>query len=85
MKKTYIKPEIVFEDFTVNTNIAAGCEIKIDNHSQGGCGYKYEGGHGETMFTTQAGTAVCNLAVNDDENNGFCYNIPVQSINIFNS
>lgn len=27
MKKSYIKPEIVFENFSLSTNIAAGCEI----------------------------------------------------------
>ena len=27
MKKTYAKPEIVFENFSLSTNVAAGCEI----------------------------------------------------------
>ncbi len=85
MKKTYSKPEIYFEDFSLCTSIATNCEIKIDNQSEGTCGYAYEGGYGETMFTVMAGTQVCNLPVDDDKENGFCYHIPVQSNNIFNS
>ncbi len=85
MKKEYSKPEIAFEDFTMSTSIAIGCEIKIEGHSSNTCGYKYEGGGGATMFTTQVATDVCNLQVNDDETNGFCYHVPVEGNNLFNS
>lgn len=85
MKKAYSKPEIAFEDFTMSTSIAVGCEIKIEGQNSGNCGYKYDGGNGSTMFTVQAGTAVCNLPMDDDETNGFCYHIPVEGNNMFNS
>ncbi len=86
MKKTYEKPAIVFEDFVMSTNIAAGCEIKIDTQNSGTCGYAYEGGGGQTMFTASVGMSVCNIPVDDDDKkNGFCYDIPIQSNNIFNS
>lgn len=85
MKKTYTKPEIVFESFDLCTSIATGCELIIDNPSANQCGYPYEGGFGETMFTEAVGSAVCNLAVDDDKDNGFCYHIPIESNNLFNS
>lgn len=85
MKKTYSKPEIAFEDFSLSVGIAAGCEYKISNQSQGTCGYKYSGGGGATMFTAEAGTSVCNIPVTDATTNGFCYHVPASNINIFNS
>lgn len=85
MKKVYAKPEIVFENFSLSTNIAANCEIPVRTFNAGGCGYAYEGGNGETMFTAQAGTNVCNIPVNDDESNGYCYHTPVEGNNMFNS
>ena len=85
MKKTYSKPEIYFEDFSLCTSIATGCEIIVPGPSQNQCGYAYEGGNGQTMFTAQMGTSVCNIPIDDDETNGFCYHVPVQSNNLFNS
>ena len=85
MKKEYSKPEIAFEDFTMSTSIAVGCEIIISTPNSDTCGYAYEGGYGQTMFTEAAGTTVCNLAVDDDETNGFCYHVPVEGNNMFNS
>ena len=38
MKKIYSKPEIMFDSFTLTTNIAAGCGKKIDTHVNGVCG-----------------------------------------------
>ena len=86
MKKAYTKPEIVFEDFSLCTGIASGCEIIIDNQSSGSCGYQFEGGNGMTMFTHQAGTDVCNVpSEDDDKKNTFCYQNPISTNNIFNS
>lgn len=85
MKKTYVKPEIVFEDFSLCTAIAANCEIIIDNQSSGNCGYQYEGGFGATMFTQAAGSNVCSVPVDDDVKNTFCYHVPIETNNIFNS
>lgn len=85
MKRTYSKPEIAFESFNLSANIAANCEIIIPTPYSGTCGYAYEGGNGTTMFTSEAGTAVCNIAINDDESNGFCYHVPIESNNLFNS
>ena len=37
MKKKYMKPEIMFEDFSLNTSIAANCEGIVDNATKGTC------------------------------------------------
>lgn len=83
MKKVYSKPEIVFEDFTLSTSIAGGCEIRTNTPSAGACGYPYEGGGGQTLFTNAVGD--CQIKMDDDVNNGFCYHVPIDSNNIFNS
>lgn len=85
MKKTYVKPEIMFEDFTLCTSIATGCEIVIPTPVSDTCGYAYEGGNGQTMFTKQVAQDVCFIQVDDDEGNGFCYHVPVEGNNMFNS
>lgn len=82
MKKRYSKPEIMFESFTLSVNIAGDCEIKIDNQSQNTCGY-IQGTGGETLFIN-ASTG-CSFEKEDNENNGFCYHIPIESNNLFNS
>lgn len=85
MKKPYMKPKIVFESFSMSTSIAAGCDTIIDAPSAGTCGFEYEGGYGQTIFTKQAGTDVCQLGV-EDGNNGYCYHTPTEdSFNLFNS
>lgn len=84
MKKTYTKPEIMFEDFSLCTNIAAGCETVIDNPSRDACGYPIEGLPNRFLFidTVQA----CTDKINDDKRDGFCYHIPIDDTNnLFNS
>ena len=39
MKREYTKPIIVFENFSMSTNIAAGCEHITNNHVENVCGY----------------------------------------------
>lgn len=83
MKKTYMKPEIMFEDFSLCTSIAANCEIKIDNHSSGGCGQPIEGLPGQFLFIS-ADTG-CTRCIPDEGTDGFCYHVPIESNNLFNS
>lgn len=91
MKKSYSKPDIFFEDFTLNTNITAGCEVKVDN-STDTCGVKWSSG----VFIFIAGITGCtrkilNGSTNRDENyvdaenNGLCYHNPSDSFNVFSS
>jgi len=83
MRKQYVKPQIIFEDFSLSENIAAGCEIRINNSAQGTCGYAYEGGYGATIFINE--TTGCSVQIPDSENNGFCYHVPIENNSLFNS
>jgi hypothetical protein len=44
MKKVYTKPEIMFEDFTLSTNIAGDCEGEFVNATKGSCAVTGTGG-----------------------------------------
>ena len=43
MKRNYTKPQIAFDDFTLTTNIAAGCGRIVDNPTNGTCGVPWTG------------------------------------------
>lgn len=48
MKKYYSKPDIMFEDFSISTNIAGDCEVKTNTPSnKDGCGLDMSG---ESVF-----------------------------------
>ena len=79
-KKKYSKPEIFFEDFSLSTNIAAGCEYQPLNNA-GDCGVQW-GRH--TIFLE--GMSGCKKYVIDGDanNDGLCYHNPTDN-NVFNS
>lgn len=83
MKKRYTAPEILFEDFSISTNIAAGCEEKSNLPSYNSCGLKWGK---KTLFTDEL--AVCTTkfsAVEDSPFDGLCYHNPNSDYNLFNS
>lgn len=86
MRKTYSKPDIVFEGFALSTNIAADCEVKIEGSTGGTCGLKF----GDLVIFVAEYTG-CNSNDNvvvegDDGNyNGICYHVPTGDKNLFNS
>ena len=83
MRKAYVKPEIMFESFTLSTNIAAGCEYKNGLQAQGYCGYKNR--TGKIIFTSDiVGANGCQY-VEADTNDTLCYHVPNENNNIFNS
>lgn len=80
MKKEYVKPIVVFEDFSMSKNIAAGCELDTPLPSSvDGCGYPTRGGN---VFLE--GTQ-CDVYPQDGMYNGFCYHVPYENNNLFNS
>lgn len=84
MKKEYSTPDVVFESFMLSTTIAGSCETQIDTHSQGACGYYMEG----VGIAFTEGVAGCRVTITDDMSlafNGFCYHVPIDSNNLFNS
>ena len=81
MKKHYEAPEILFEDFSLSTSIAAGCD-KIINPVLYECGVNYPGVG--VIFVT--GASGCVEKVDDGfTNDGYCYHVPEESRNMFNS
>lgn len=83
MKKTYVKPDILFESFSMSESIALNCEVIVPGPTQDKCGYAYEGGGGATIFIDA--TTGCTVPTPDSESNGFCYHVPIESNNLFNS
>lgn len=84
MKKIYLKPEIMFESFTLSENIAGNCELKTNlPSSDAGCGYPTRGG---VVFVEQIISA-CDTPPNNggDVHDGFCYHNPSDGSNLFNS
>lgn len=84
MKKAYVKPMIMFENFSLTTNIASGCEKIVGNPSKDTCGIS--GSDGETLFGEIYGG--CDFdweSLYGDNYDGFCYHNPTDTNNLFNS
>ena len=89
MKKAYTKPEIIFEDFTLSTNIAAGCEI-IVNYARYECQYEVgRGSNKKNVFADADGCEYSQGVVYEADGtpsyNGICYHVPIESNNLFMS
>lgn len=83
MKKTYEKPMILFEDFSLSTNIAGDCEKRINSPVVDSCAYSVKVGVKTFYFFTDAINA-CTTKDADGEYDGFCYHVPYGQ-NLFNS
>ena len=84
MKKCYSKPEIMFEDFAMSTNIASGCTLKIEGHSSGTCPYVVKNEFTTSNIFTSA-YSVCTTKEDDGEYNGVCYHTFEATATLFNS
>ncbi len=87
MKRNYVKPEIMFEDFSLSTNIASGCDVDRQ-FARGVCAYKLSGDFGDTIIFTSEVTGCAEAgkdSVVDDGYNGICYDVPAENNNLFNS
>ena len=87
MKKVYKKPAIVFENFSLSTNIAGDCEAKTNTPTSAqGCGYQPEGVTYTIFLTTMGG---CDRKFEDGAANppynGICYHVPSSLNSVFNS
>ena len=81
MKKQYTKPDILFEDFALSTSIAAGCDVKIDTQAERHCGMLSGG-----TFVFIEGVSGCRKKVVDGSiNDGLCYDVPLETNDLFNS
>lgn len=84
MKKVYEKPQIMFESFTLSTNIAGDCEHKTWTPNSGTCAYEIETVVG-TRFVFISEVQSCTTKEQDGEFNGICYHNPSEANNLFNS
>ena len=80
MRKTYSKPEIIFEDFTLNESIAGNCDVKTFTPAQRQCGFDFGG-----IFIFMENITGCELKFEDDGTNGVCYHVPTEDNTLFNS
>ena len=80
MRKLYTKPKVVFENFSLSTNIAS-CEVHA-NAVKGSCGCEFI--PGLTLFSS--GIDACVIMAEDGvDNDGLCYHNPSDLYNIFKS
>ena len=80
MKKSYEAPEILFEDFSLSTNIATNCEVTA-NHTDNVCGLNW----GRFVLFTVGVINSCNRSVEDTGGlyDGLCYHNPSDDNNLF--
>lgn len=77
MKKVYEKPEILFEDFSLSTHIAADCEVKPNDPDleYPGVGFVFSTGCDWPVDTSGG----------DGEYNQICYHVVKDNVNVFQS
>ena len=99
MKKEYQKPDFVFEDFTLNANIAGNCGAGLITHSEKASCNRYataSNGHSCYFYdnTVQifAGTTTgCHFTTQDDFDGdsdtffGLCYHVSTGATKMFAS
>lgn len=82
MKKVYSKPDIFFEDFSLTTNIAAGCEEKPFDFSER-CGVKWS--KGQILFDDSFENCTKDIINGASDYNQLCYHNPYDHYNVFYS
>lgn len=80
MKKEYMKPMIVFENFRVSSSIAANCTYEA-NSTEGACGLDL-GGY--VVFISEA-NGCRDMQSANGEWNSVCYHGPNPESNVFGS
>ena len=86
MKKKYVKPHIFFDNFSLSEGIGGSCESIVGNATKGNCAVV---GTGDIYMFNDA-VYQCEYNPEDmggkaDEWDGFCYHVPTEYNNLFNS
>lgn len=81
MKKAYVKPQLYFENFELNANIAASCAVAIHNMARNVCGLTING-IGTVFLNDISG---CKDYKANDGDYSICYHNPSDTQNLFNS
>lgn len=86
MKRIYSKPDIMFEDFTLSTSIAAGCAITNPVQTQDVCAVRWNmGGDYINIFNSGVGACDPQFSPIFSENDSICYHNPSDENRLFNS
>lgn len=72
----------MFEDFTLSVSIAGDCDRIINTPTKGSCALPGSAPGMDVFSDTVTG---CLIWDEDDIYNGFCYHIPYEGLNLFNS
>ena len=84
MKKKYSKPLFLYEEFSLNTNIAGTCNV-TGNFAVNQCGMPYDGEGFEGVNVFVNGVKECFFTEEDGEYNGVCYDVPFGANTLFSS
>lgn len=79
MKKSYVKPQVLFESFQLSANIAGNCSFKT-GHAIDECAYTTGG---RPVFVD--GVTACTTTPADGKWDGMCYHIPEGTNGLFTS
>lgn len=82
MKKEYIKPLVIVENFSLSTNIAGNCGLIVNNSSENVCAYNPDRSS-KYIFTSTI--SACITHEDDGEYEGICYHAPTEAYELFNS
>lgn len=85
MKKEYVKPVIVFESFSLSTNIAADCDNIVGNQSEGSCAVLGTGGIAIFNDLVHACSTYPPGDSSGDMWDKLCYHVPLEGSKLFNS
>ncbi|MBQ7889414.1 MAG: hypothetical protein IJ356_06615 [Erysipelotrichaceae bacterium] len=88
MKSIYVSPEIMYEDFSLSTNIAGTCESIVGNPTKGTCAV-IGTGPDQNIFSSDM-VGICffspeGMGLEKDKWDGFCYHVPTEAYSLFNS
>ena len=82
MKKKYVKPQIIIENFSLSTTIAGDCEgDPVGNPTRGTCAVIGSG----DIYMFSGTVSQCEFVIDGDQWDGFCYHVPTEYNNLFNS
>lgn len=87
MKKEYTKPQVFIESFVLSTSLATNCEKPFNHHAQFSCGIPNENMPGMKIFSMDV-SGDCDVHGDsefDVDNDGFCYHVPTEDQQLFNS
>lgn len=85
MKKTYVKPVVMIEKFTLSTSVAGDCEKPFNLQAQFVCGIPDDYGLNLKIFDTDLGGDCIIDGSGQEVYDGFCYHIPTEKNELFNS